>query len=105
MPNDDGTPCTGPCLNKKKTVAEISAGAALLGLTLLSGCVPERGGDQPLYGVPMDDDDSAEIDDDDAFDDDDADQPLYGDGGPDDDDAADDDDSATDDPPDDPGEE
>jgi hypothetical protein len=65
--------CTGEC--RKKSTAEMAAGAALLGLTIgaMVAC-PLRGGggDQPLYGISMDDDDSAQIDDDDATDDDDS---------------------------------
>lgn len=80
-PDEPKHTCTGPCRKKQPPVGEISAGAALLGLALLAGCPTDigGGGDQPLYGIPVDDDDSAEVDDDDsAFDDDDADQPLYG---------------------------
>ena len=64
--------CTGPCQKKKPAIAEISAGAALLGLALgaMVGCDPTPPG-QPLYGVPADDDDSAIGDDDDASGDDD----------------------------------
>ena len=103
--------CTGEC--RKKSTAEMAAGAALLGLTIGAMVACPLGGsggpDQPLYGISIDDDDSAEIDDDDsaqiddddATDDDDADQPLYG-VGIDDDDAGDDDDSAADDTPDEP---
>jgi hypothetical protein len=59
--------CTGECRKKKPPIAEISAGAALLGLALgaMVGCVDPPGGTQPLYGVPADDDDSA-VDDDDS---------------------------------------
>ena len=59
-------------------ITDMAAGAALLGLTLMVGCPPDL--IQPAYGVPVDDDDSAQVDDDDSaiFDDDDADQPLYG---------------------------
>lgn len=67
----DDTPCSGPCRHKKPNPAEISAGAALLGLALGSmvGCAPEIV--QPLYGTVADDDDSAVVDDDDSVVDDD----------------------------------
>ncbi len=64
--------CTGEC--RKKSTAEMAAGAALLGLAI-GAMVACPGFDaQPAYGVSMDDDDdSAQIDDDDATDDDDGD--------------------------------
>jgi len=59
---------------RKKKAADMATGAALLGLALgaMVACPSEDEWAQPAYGVPMDDDDSAQVDDDDAVDDDDS---------------------------------
>ena len=80
--------CTGEC--RKKSTAEMAAGASLLGLAIGAMVACPGFVAQPLYGVPVDDDDSAQVDDDDATDDDDSAQVD------DDDSAATDDDDAVD---------
>ncbi len=67
--------CTGAC-RRTRTVAEMGAGAALLGLAMGAMVACPTGDEfaQPAYGVSMDDDDSALIDDDDSAASDDDDQ-------------------------------